>query len=113
MAMNGNEGGSAYPPNPDVKSGSCLIAGLHIEDVRKDHPYLLGYLKVQDKMDFTDDIGLIELVGKQLVQDPHCPCSIIKSEKSICPCLACRTVQHCHCGMFVKKVPVVGELQYA
>lgn len=29
MAMNGNEGGSAYPPNPDVKSGSCLIAGFH------------------------------------------------------------------------------------
>lgn len=29
MAMNENEGGSAYPPNPDVKSGSCLIAGFH------------------------------------------------------------------------------------
>lgn len=28
-SMNGNEGGSAYPPNPDVKSGSCLIAGFH------------------------------------------------------------------------------------
>lgn len=28
MAMNENEGGSAYPPNPDVKSGSCLIAGF-------------------------------------------------------------------------------------
>ncbi len=28
MAMNQNEGGSAYPPNPDVKSGSCLIAGF-------------------------------------------------------------------------------------
>ena len=28
MAMNGNEGGSAYPPNPDVKSGPCLIAGF-------------------------------------------------------------------------------------
>ena len=28
MAMNGNEGGSAYPPNPDVKSGSCLIVGF-------------------------------------------------------------------------------------
>lgn len=28
MAMNRNEGGSAYPPNPDVKSGSCLIAGF-------------------------------------------------------------------------------------
>lgn len=26
--MNENEGGSAYPPNPDVKSGSCLIAGF-------------------------------------------------------------------------------------
>lgn len=28
MEMNKNEGGSAYPPNPDVKSGSCLIAGF-------------------------------------------------------------------------------------
>ena len=28
MAMNRNEGGSAYPPNPDVKSGPCLIAGF-------------------------------------------------------------------------------------
>lgn len=27
-SMNENEGGSAYPPNPDVKSGSCLIAGF-------------------------------------------------------------------------------------
>lgn len=35
MAMNGNEGGSAYPPNPDVKSGSCLIAGFHaLTDIR-------------------------------------------------------------------------------
>lgn len=28
-SMNQNGGGSAYPPNPDVKSGSCLIAGFH------------------------------------------------------------------------------------
>ena len=28
-SMNENEGGSAYPPNPDAKSGSCLIAGFH------------------------------------------------------------------------------------
>ena len=35
MAMNKNEGGSAYPPNPDVKSGSCLIAGFHaLTDIR-------------------------------------------------------------------------------
>lgn len=35
MAMNQNEGGSAYPPNPDVKSGSCLIAGFHaLTDIR-------------------------------------------------------------------------------
>ena len=35
MAMNENEGGSAYPPNPDVKSGSCLIAGFHaLTDIR-------------------------------------------------------------------------------
>lgn len=27
-SMNQNGGGSAYPPNPDVKSGSCLIAGF-------------------------------------------------------------------------------------
>lgn len=27
-SMNKNEGGSAYPPNPDVKFGSCLIAGF-------------------------------------------------------------------------------------
>ena len=35
MAMNENEGSSAYPPNPDVKSGSCLIAGFHaLTDIR-------------------------------------------------------------------------------
>lgn len=35
MAMNENEGSSAYPPNPDVKSGSCLIAGFHqLSEVR-------------------------------------------------------------------------------
>lgn len=28
MRMNENEDSSAYPPNPDVKSGSCLIAGF-------------------------------------------------------------------------------------
>lgn len=35
MGTNENEGGSAYPPNPDVKSGSCLIAGFHaLTDIR-------------------------------------------------------------------------------
>ena len=29
MGMNENEGSSAYPSNPDVKSGPCLIAGFH------------------------------------------------------------------------------------
>ena len=28
-SMNENEGSSAYPPNPDVKSGPSLIAGFH------------------------------------------------------------------------------------
>lgn len=33
MYKNGD--GSAYPPNPDVKSGSCLIAGFHaLNDIR-------------------------------------------------------------------------------
>lgn len=33
--MNKNGGGSAYPPNPDVKFGSCLIAGFHqLSEVR-------------------------------------------------------------------------------
>ena len=29
MGMDKNGEGSAYPPNPDVKFGSCLIAGFH------------------------------------------------------------------------------------
>lgn len=34
-SMNENEDGSAYPPNQDVKSGSCLIAGFHaLTDIR-------------------------------------------------------------------------------
>lgn len=30
MAMNKNEGSSAYPPNPDVKSGSCLMRPMRV-----------------------------------------------------------------------------------
>lgn len=44
---------------------------------------------------------------KQSVQDNngYCPCSIIKSKETKCPCKAFReqlTTGECHCGLYVK-----------
>ena len=31
----------------------------------------------------------------------HCPCSIVKSNDTICPCKTMRTMKSCHCGVYV------------
>ena len=59
MAMNGNEGGSAYPPNPDVKSGSCLIAGFHaLTDIR---PSFWNAYKAESGAKFSIDMVRLKL----------------------------------------------------
>lgn len=59
MAMNGNEGGSAYPPNPDVKSGSCLIAGFHaLTDIR---PSYWNAYKAESGATFSIDMVRLKL----------------------------------------------------
>lgn len=59
MAMNGNEGGSAYPPNPDVKSGSCLIAGFHqLSEVR---PSYWNAYKTESGATFSIDMVRLKL----------------------------------------------------
>lgn len=59
MAMNGNEGGSAYPPNPDVKSGSCLIAGFHaLTDIR---PSYWNAYKAESGATFSIDMVRLRL----------------------------------------------------
>lgn len=59
MAMNKNEGGSAYPPNPDVKSGSCLIAGFHaLTDIR---PSYWNAYKAESGATFSIDMVRLRL----------------------------------------------------
>lgn len=54
MAMNGNEGGSAYPPNPDVKSGPCLIAGF--QPLTVVHPSYWNAYKAESGATFSIDM---------------------------------------------------------
>lgn len=72
-----------------------------LELIQKEYPYLLNYFKIKETMTFTDDMQTILDVGICLKQDPHCPCSLIKNDNTLCPCIACRNKQQCHCGMFV------------
>ena len=72
-----------------------------IELIKSEYPYLLGYLQIKDKMTFTDDMQTISDIGDFLISDPHCPCSLVKNDNTLCPCIACRNKQKCHCGMFV------------
>lgn len=74
-----------------------------IERIKENYPYLLNYISVRNEMKFSDDIENIKMIGNKLLGNPHCPCSIVESDKTICPCVPCRSVQKCHCGMFVKK----------
>lgn len=71
--------------------------------VEQDYPYLLNYFGVRDTMTFNTDITIIKEIGDSLLVDKHCPCSIVKNENTICPCLPCRTKTHCHCSLFVPK----------
>lgn len=59
MAMNGNEGGSAYPPNPDVKSGSCLIAGF--QPLTVVHPSYWDAYKTESGATFSIDMVRLKL----------------------------------------------------
>lgn len=59
MAMNGNEGGSAYPPNPDVKSGSCLIAGF--QPLTVVHPTYWNAYKTESGATFSIDMVRLRL----------------------------------------------------
>lgn len=59
MAMNGNEGGSAYPPNPDVKSGSCLIAGF--QPLTVVHPSYWNAYKTESGATFSIDMVRLKL----------------------------------------------------
>lgn len=71
-----------------------------IELIKNKYPYLLGYNKINDYMDFTNDIEHIKKIGECLLKDKHCPCSIIKNDSTICPCENCRVNHECHCEMF-------------
>ena len=71
-----------------------------MELIQTEYAYLLNYFKVRETMTFTSDMQTILDIGRHLKQDPHCPCSLVKNENTLCPCIACRTKQYCHCGMF-------------
>lgn len=71
-----------------------------IELIKVKYPYLLGYNKICNHMDFTDNIEHIKKIGEHLLKDKHCPCSIIKDDTTICPCDKCRNENECHCGFF-------------
>lgn len=80
-----------------------------IDLIKREYPYLMNYFQVNKNMTFSNDVALIYSIGTQLMQDPHCPCMLAKNENTLCPCLPCRTKDHCHCGMFVTKETKEGE----
>ena len=59
MGMNENEGSSAYPPNPDVKSGSCLIAGF--QPLTVVHPSYWNAYKTESGATFSIDMVRLKL----------------------------------------------------
>lgn len=59
MGMNENEGSSAYPPNPDVKSGSCLIAGF--QPLTVVHPSYWNAYKAESGATFSIDMVRLKL----------------------------------------------------
>jgi hypothetical protein len=59
MAMNRNEGGSAYSPNPDVKSGPCLIAGF--QPLTVVHPSYWNACKTESGATFSIDMVRLKL----------------------------------------------------
>lgn len=72
-----------------------------IELIKEKYPYLLGYKKVQNNMVFNSNIETVKTIGDCLITNPHCPCMIKHNEHTICPCLPCRSKQHCCCELFV------------
>lgn len=71
-----------------------------IDLIKTKYPYLMGYFQVKGQMVFNDDIETVKEIGESLMTDPHCPCTLVKNENSVCPCLPCRKMQHCHCQIF-------------
>lgn len=57
--MNGNEGGSAYSPNPDVKSGPCLIAGF--QPLTVFHPSYWNAYNAESGATFSIDMVRLKL----------------------------------------------------
>ena len=92
MAMNGNEGGSAYPPNPDVKSGSCLIAGF--QPLTVVHPSYWNAYKTESGATFSIDMvrlklsfinGKGEWLSTPMVElPPDCAAAAVAEARSWC-----------------------------
>lgn len=57
--MNENEGGSAYPPNPDVKSVPCLIGGF--QPLTVVHPSYWNAYKTESGATFSIDMVRLKL----------------------------------------------------
>ena len=72
-----------------------------IDLIKEKYPFLLGYQKVKGKMVFNSNIEIVKSVGECLLKNPHCPCMVKQSDNTICPCLSCRSKQHCCCELFV------------
>lgn len=72
-----------------------------IELIKEQYPYLLGYQKLKGKMVFNSDMEMIKSIGDCLKKNPHCPCMLKQNDNTICPCLPCRSTQHCCCQLFV------------
>lgn len=82
-----------------------------LELIKSNYNSLLGYFQIKDKMKFSDDIELIKNICDELNINPHCPCLLNKtSDTTICPCLPCRNVQKCCCGLYVPIESIKKEI---
>lgn len=75
---------------------------LHL--IKKEYPRLFGGMVNGYKI--NEDVNVVKNILTKLKADPHCPCRLMKTPDTKCPCKEFREQTEpgeCHCGLFVKE----------
>ena len=55
-------------------------------------------------MKLNPDKEFVKEVGKRIkANEGHCPCVIVKTPDTICPCKEKRENNHCCCGLYLEE----------
>jgi len=74
-----------------------------LNKIKEQYPRLLYALK--DNILVNNDVEIVDSIIKKLELSPFCPCKIIQSNETRCPCKEFREQNEngeCHCGLYVK-----------